>query len=226
MSEPLLSIITALKGSDPLLFKTAESLLPQLGPMVEWIIKNSDESCSADLLDLEKDNKYVRIYGIPDKSIYEGLNQGLRKSTGIRFCVNGAGDVFEKNAIADILTAIRNTQTDAAIFFPIWYDDPPTGVIIPKPEELPLRMAVPNPGAILSRRMAIDLGGFDTTYKIAADYDLLCRYMNSLPESQVYQTPICRFLPGGMSERRRSEGFFEKQLIRVRVWGYKPDFIK
>jgi len=226
MLQPLLSVVTILKDSDPLVFKTAESLLPQLGPRIEWVIKNSDERCTPELLNLTKRSKYIKLYSVPDKSSYDGLNQSLKLITGARYSFMGAGDTFEENAVSEIIAAIECATTNAAIFFPIWYDDPPTGIIVPKPMELPLRMAIPYPGAILDTQTVISLGGYNMSYQIAADYDLVCRYIKEFPESHVYETPICRFMPGGMSEQRRSEGFFEKQLVRVRVWGYKPDFIK
>jgi glycosyltransferase len=222
MSTPKFSIITALKSSDPLIFKTADTLLDQLSSKVEWIIKNSDQNCSVELAELGC-HDYVRLHCESDASIYDGLNQGLQMATGERFCVNGAGDTFEPGSIELILNAINEAETDGPIFFPIWYGNPPTGVIFPVPEELPIRMAVPNPGAILNISRARELGGFDPSYKIAADYDLICRYITLHSNSYVYQVPISKFLPGGMSERRRAEGFFEKQLVRVRVWGYQPD---
>ena len=79
-------------------------------------------------------------------------------------------------------------------------------------------MGSPHPGTILRRLNSIELGGYDSCYKIASDYDHLSRYIQKYGTGKVGTEIIVKILAGGLSEKSNLVAYLEEELIRKRVW--------
>jgi hypothetical protein len=213
---PILTIVTGLLEGDENIHATVDSVLPQLGQNTSWIIKESSQSLSESIL------RYngvagVHLIGQKDSSLYEGLNHALRRVDGEFFMVLGAGDTLEPGALDFICHQISTNPSLDAFYFAIRLNK--DGRIFgPNPSEIQNRMACPHPGAVLSTQKTLRIGGFDESYQIASDYDLLCRYIKTYGRSGWSNQPVVNFKGGGLSEHRAIEGFLEEELIRIRVW--------
>lgn len=209
-------VLTALLDGDDSIKKTAQSLIPQLTERVQWVIKNSAMRSTAVLNELEKYPQITVLYQ-KDSSLYEGLNQGLEYCNGEYLQVVGAGDEFRPGAIAFISELESSTAVVDSIFLGV-HQKRNGREIIPNPGELNKRMACPHPGAILNLQKVKELGGFNTSYRIASDYDLLSRFIKIHTKCKFSSQIIIDYEGGGMSETSAVEGFIEEELIRFRVW--------
>ena len=64
----------------------------------------------------------------------------------------------------------------------------------------------------------MELGGYDTRYKIASDYDHLSRYVLKFGAGKIGKEILVKILAGGISEKNNLEAYLEEELIRKRVW--------
>ena len=67
------------------------------------------------------------------------------------------------------------------------------------------------------------LGGFDRTFKIAADWDLIVRAMQS-DTPAVWREPLIRFEVGGFSSQRILQAHLELRILRKKyLWNRRSD---
>ena len=203
------TIITALLNADPIIERTAETLLPQLNKEVFWIIKNSNTQENKILKTIEK-HPQVKIIYENDNSLYEGLNQALKHCHDGFFQVVGAGDKFKEGAIEKILYAQKKYPSIDSILFPI-IQEKNGRLINPVPNEMNTRMACPHPGSLLNVTKVNSLGGFNESYKIASDYDLLSRYFIKYTKFAVSEEVIIEYMGNGISEKFAIEAFLEEE---------------
>ena len=211
------SILTTLLNDDKAIVKTAASLLPQLTDDVEWVIKNSAMRTNAELIKISQHPRVKVIYQ-RDSSLYEGLNQGLEHCEGQYVQIVGAGDEFRSGAIDFVLDLERKNEDFDSIFLAV-IQKRNGREIVPNPIELKIRMACPHPGSILKLEKIKELKGFNENYRIASDYDLICRYIQKNPKTVYSKDIVVEYEGGGISEQKAVEGFLEEELIRIRVWG-------
>ena len=211
-----LTIVTGLLDGDPNLARSADSILPELkSGKVKWLIKNSTANLSDRLREYSKIDG-VKMINEPDTSLYAGLNQALQHVDDGFFMIVGAGDTLTAGAVDFIHSIVASNPNLDGFYFAVQLARN-GGVLLPRPSELMHRMACPHPGAVLSVSKVRALGGFDEKYQIAADYDLLCRYVSVYGASGWSDRVIVNYMGGGMSEFRAIEGFLEEELIRMRV---------
>jgi hypothetical protein len=215
----IVSIITALLDGDINIFDTAASIPLDMFPQIEWIVKDSRGYVDVSLASLCC-SRQVKIVARPDASIYDALNQALDVATGKYFFVLGAGDKILVPALRllyKMLEADRPGLVEQSIFFPVIMRA--TNTLFPSnPQLLREGMTTPHPGAVLKRENVIEIGGFDTKYRIASDYDLLCRYLKRWPVFSKIELSLVDFMGGGVSERCKEEAELETALIRRRLF--------
>jgi hypothetical protein len=210
----LLTIISALNGYDPSIEETAESL-PLQSAEIEWIVKTNLEYVDLRLSRLIAAEN-IRVIARSDDSIYQALNQALTFAKGKYFIVLGAGDRLRKDSAFILLETIRAASGNAlSVFFPILMKS--QGVVFAaRPQLLHTGMTTPHPGAALLTDKVLEIGGFDERYRIAADYDLLCRYVKKWPQMIISNSVVIDFKGGGISDTNIIESSIEAALVRHR----------
>jgi glycosyltransferase len=122
-----------------------------------------------------------------DEGIYDALNKGLARARGEVVGVLHSDDVFAgPDVLACVALAFADPRIDA-VYGDLDYvrrDDPHR--IVRKwrsgpftPENLHLGWMPPHPALFLRRDVIDRLGGYDTSLRIAGDYDAILRYFSS-----------------------------------------------
>jgi hypothetical protein len=216
-----LAIVTCTLNGDPAVTDTARSLLPQIDESVEWLIKNSSEGLPDHMREIIA-CPGVNFVSEPDSSLYEGLNQAIVNITAEHFMVLGAGDVLMPGSINTILAAIRQYPQVGSYFFALNSKANKDQIFFPTPERFDTQMGAAHPATIVKTDNCRQLGGFDCTYKIAADYDFMSRYLKTYTTFVKSNSVIVTFKGGGISEKRGLEALLEEEIIRLRVWKCNP----
>jgi hypothetical protein len=210
-----LSVLTCVLGKPEVLHATFSSLKPFLSPDFFWTLKFS--SSTPDEFVSQFEHPFVTIRQGPDRSIYDAMNQGLQHVPTTHYFVLGAGDTVLSSGLDKLISLRLSPKDTDPVFTPIVWSH--SGVVwVPFSGELSTRMSCPHPGAVLSVEKSREIGGFDTGYRIAADYDHLSRYVKAYGTGTTLDAPLVQFAGGGMSEVRAFEGTLEEELIRIRVW--------
>lgn len=210
-----LSVLTCVLGEPESLTQTYDSLKPLLCNAFTWTLKFAANSSAEFINRFERE--YVKCHSAEDRSIYQAMNQGLEHMQADHYVVLGAGDEIIPAGLEVLQSALTASPDLSSAFAPIVWRDQGT-VWQPVPAEIPVRMSCPHPGTVLRVDHSRALGGFDSSYRIAADYDHICRYVREHGVGPTLSTPLVRFAGGGMSEVRAFEGTLEEELIRMRVW--------
>lgn len=126
----------------------------------------------------------------PDLGIYDAMNKGLRAASGDIILFLNSGDVFSNPFILDayvssflnvrtqvVYGSIRYVRSDADIGK--W--DP--GLFYPK--ALTKGFHVPHPSFCARKSVYSKFGGYDLSFSVASDFDLMLRIFSDLDEDEV-----------------------------------------
>ena len=149
-----------------------------------------------------------------DRGIYDALNKGLARATGDVVGLLHADDVFtDAQVLARVAAAFENPAVEA-VYGDLVYvaRDAPERVIRYwragefEPRSLRRGWMPPHPTLYLRRSVYERIGGFDTRYRIAADYDFMLRALTQLSGRVRYLPQVLvRMRLGGVSNRSLSK---------------------
>jgi glycosyltransferase involved in cell wall biosynthesis len=130
----------------------------------------------------------------PDNGIYDAMNKGIALATGDYVAYLNADDFYTNNkVIQQVAKAIHETNTDA-IFGDLSYvkrNNPETRVRYWKsqmfqPGSFVRGFAPPHPTFFMKRNLLNELGGFDLSYSLASDFDLMFRALEIKKYTSTY----------------------------------------
>lgn len=188
-----ISIITATWNSEKTLEDTLRSVLSQSYPNYEHII--IDGGSKDGTIDLVK--RYEPSYkgrliwsSEPDNGIYDAMNKGLQKATGdIIGILNSDDFYFGPDSLMMVVKGLSDDRVDAVYADNVIVDCDNTDRVIRrhinsdfKPSQMKYGFMPSHPTFYCRKKIYDKLGGFDTIFKIGADFDWLLRaiYVNKI----------------------------------------------
>ena len=205
-----ISVITAVYNRVDTIADALDSVRAQTWPHIEHVvIDGASKDGTTQLLEARKDTIDVFI-SERDKGIYDALNKGIANATGDVVGFLHADDLFASNDILEKVAKLFEDPSVGAVYGDLVYvkkEDVSKVVRYWKSggfskAKLARGWMPPHPTLYLRRSIYQELGGFDTQFRIAADYDSMLRYLGKggvkpsyLPEVMV------RMRLGGESNR-------------------------
>ena len=221
-----LSVVTVVKDDPKGLDVTLDSLQLQNLRGVEYIVIDSsrDRLGVADRVS-SRGIANSAVYWIEPEGIYSAMNQGIRYSTGEYIYFANAGDAF---ASPDILANIHKVieqcdpdwvmgpieiaeQSGRIVKSPIW------NFSLQKSRLFARGLFAPHQGTFARTSTVRELGGFDTSFEIAADYALFLK-LTQISEPAVVEYAIARFSEGGISTSNWQKSFREFHRARREIF--------
>jgi glycosyltransferase len=210
-----ISIITVVYNNASSIEQCIQSVLSQTYPGIEYIVVDggsADGTCNIIERYRERITSYVSE---PDGGMYDALNKGIAMANGDVVGILHSDDLFHTpDVVADVALVFSQTGCDA-VYGDLWYvakDDP--GRVIRNWKSTPFDVRnfyhgwmPPHPTLFMKKKVYSEFGGFDTTYKIAADYDLMLRTLGSGKLK-------CEYLPQVIT-RMRMGGASNKSLRNI-----------
>jgi glycosyltransferase involved in cell wall biosynthesis len=182
-----ISVVTAVFNKHDTVAGALDSLFSQTYSGVESVVIDGGSS-DGTLAVLEKYRDRVAVLvSEPDGGIYDALNKGIARSSGDVIGFLHADDVLaDAQVLQRIATAFEDPQVDAvyADLKYVKHDDVNRQVRYWRSREFTpalLRRGwmPPHPTFYVRRAVYEKMGGFDTRYRIAADYDSILRFFGS-----------------------------------------------
>lgn len=207
------SIITATYNSAQTLADTLASLEAQTYSDIEYIV--IDGASKDSTLDVVKQNstKVTRIISEPDKGIYDALNKGITAATGDIVGFLHSDDLLAyPDAVADVVAQFKSSRCQAVYGDLEYVSKTDTSKVIRfwksgnyTKQKLQLGWMPPHPTFYMKRDLYEKYGCFDLSFRIAADYDSLLRYLwrNDVSLSYVPKV-LTKMRVGGASNRSLS----------------------
>ena len=187
-----------------------DSALAQVHPNIELIvIDGGSTDGTLQVLQGYADHLAVLV-SEPDRGIYDALNKGIARASGEVVGFLHADDLLaDKAVLSRIAAAFADPAVDAAYgdLLYVSKDDPSRVVRNWRAEAFtPAKLAhgwmPPHPTFYVRRTVYVRLGGYDTTYRIAADYDCVLRFLGKGGIRAVYIPEVLvKMRVGGASNR-------------------------
>lgn len=226
------SIITTCYNRKASIQGAIESVLAQDYPDIEYIIVDGlSNDGSMDIINQYK-SKVAKIISERDHGMYEAINKGIRMATGdIIGLVHSDDFLYDNHVISDVVKAFQESEADFV------YGD---GVFvnannINKPVRnwiggtyhkwkvrlgwLPL-----HPTCYIRKEVMMREGLYDESFKIAADTDLLVRYLYKAQIKVAYiHRRIIRMRMGGLSTDSEKRKLMWNEDVRLyKAHGFTP----
>jgi len=174
--SPTLSIVTVTYNSDATLEDTLRSVRSQSYRDFEHIVVDGGSTDGTlDILRAAGDS--VHWISEPDAGIYDAMNKGIRRSRGRWIHILNSDDYYASH---DVLSRVMPSLVEDAVNYGdlIRANADGSQVVQRYPfRKWPLYVSayLPHPSLIVSARQYQALGDYDTTFRVAADHDMILR---------------------------------------------------
>ena len=208
--NPKISIITVVFNGADVLEDTIQSILSQTYQNIEYIvIDGGSTDGTVEIIKKHQDKIHYWI-SEPDGGIYDAMNKGVDKATGEIVGLLNSDDFYANNQVIEKVATtftqqnIDSTYGDLDIVNPDnvnkvirrWRSKPYT------PDLFKKGWHPAHPTFFVKKFVYEKYGVFDTEYKIAADYDLMLRFLERHHISTKYVPEVwIKMRQGGMSNK-------------------------
>jgi len=208
-SKPLITVITItynIISSDRERYfrQCVESVHNQnYGNIEHIIIDGASKDGSLKLFEEYKNKGWLTYYSEPDKGVYDAMNKGIKKAKGEILGFLNSDDFYnDKSAIALSAEAIESSKADYS-YADTQGIDHNNGKLVDvwhgNINLIPFGLHYCHQSMFVKTKVLRELKGFDTSYKVSADSDLMIRLV-ALGKTCVY-LPKCivSYRSGGLS---------------------------
>lgn len=207
-----ISIITTCFNRESTVRDSIESVLSQDYGDIEYIVVDGASTDGSLSVINEYKDRISTIISEPDKGMYEAINKGIRVATGDVIGLLHSDDfLYATDTVSHIAAALERSQADFVYGDGLFVDSVDTGKVVRnwlsgrytkgkvRRGWLPL-----HPTCYIRKEVMNRWGGYDESYRIAADSELLVRYLYEA-DLKVYYLPeyIVRMRMGGLSTDSR-----------------------
>lgn len=223
-----ISLITATYNSGRVLRTTLESVLKQTYSDIEYII--IDGASKDNTMDLVYEyeplfNGRIKWLSEPDKGIYDAMNKGIRMATGDIVGIINSDDFYHRTDVLSCVAEAFEEPGVQAVYGDVRFVHPgdldktiryySSKVFSPKLFRYGFMPA--HPTFFTYKKYFEEFGYYKTDYKIAADYELLVRflYVHKL-QAKYLPLDFMKMRTGGVSTASvRSNILLNKEIVRA-----------
>lgn len=220
VSSPFISIVTVVRDDRVGFLRTRDSVYPQLGAGVEWIVVDGGSSDgTSEVIRSIPPHKIAAWVSEPDQGIADAFNKGINLANGQYILFLNAGDT-----LADP-TVLERVARDLGEQMPdVWVGRIRTvvrgkAVIIGGPvgrcRQL-LRNYLPHQAMFIRAELFPMVGVYDTSFRLGMDYEWSLRMFKKDDLSLTFHpTIVARMEPGGVGSVHFVETFLAYHRARV-----------
>jgi len=205
-----ISLITVCYNSRETIAETLESVKQQDYPNIEYILIDggSTDGC----LEIIKAYRDIIAHFVsePDQGIYDGINKGIKLATGDVLGLLHADDTFSNSTVLGKIAALFEQKDADCVYGDLVYvsRNAPERVVrywksgVYKRSKLRLGWMPPHPTFYTKRIYFEKFGLYDRSFKIAADYDLMLRFLGRHSLNALYLPEVMvKMKVGGVSNK-------------------------
>ncbi len=232
-----ISIITVVWNNKKTIKYAIDSVLNQTYKNIEYIIIDGASTDGTINIVKSYGDKISKFISEPDKGLYDAMNKGITLATGDIVGILNSDDFYIDNFVIEkVVQKFEEKKVDSVF----------TDLVFVKPENLdktvryydsskfnPSKFAYgwmpAHPTFFVKREIYEKYGVFKLDYKIAADYEILVRFLEKYKISYFYMNEvIIKMRIGGISTSGlKSNYILNKEIIRAcKENGIKTNWLK
>jgi glycosyltransferase involved in cell wall biosynthesis len=214
-----ISVITAVFNNRDTVAAALDSVLSQTHADTEVIIIDGGSTDGTLALLAGYANRVATLISERDGGIYHALNKGIALATGEVVGFLHSDDLMaDASVLKRVVDAFADPDVDAVYGDLVYvrHSDPTHVVRAWKagefvPSQLAWGWMPPHPTVYVRREIYERLGGFDLSYRIAADYDCMLRFLAAGIRSVYIPHLMVRMRVGGVSNRSLGNLFLKSR---------------
>jgi len=232
-----ISLVTVTFNSANTLQDTIDSVMRQDYKDIEYVIVDgASKDGTVDVIHANA-NRLAKWISEPDRGIYDAMNKGLRMTTGDVVGIINSDDFYHDTTVLSAVAKAFEDPAIDAVFGDLVFVDPANLTKVVRkyssrnwhPGKFALGFMPAHPTFFVRRKYYEQFGLFKTDYKIAADYELLIRflYVHKLRYRYLPITMVTMRKGGVSSNGIRSNITLNNEIIRgCRENGIKTNAFK
>lgn len=202
-----ISLITVCYNSAATIADTLRTVDAQTWPDIEhWVIDGGSRDETLRIVDQHR-QPWRLVLSEADKGIYDAMNKGIARATGDYVGFLNADDMFESDHAVAAIAARAAEGADLVYGDLVYVSATDTRRVIRhwrsgsfEPGQLSRGWMPPHPTVYIRKGLLQQLGGFDTSLKVAADYDLMMRCLVRKQATATHVPEVLvRMRAGGLS---------------------------
>lgn len=211
------SIVTVCLNEHEGIRRTCESVVTLEDKSYEWIvIDGGSTDGTLEILD-EYSEQITCLISEEDEGIYDAMNKGIAHARGDYLIFMNGGDAF---ASKQALRLVSEAPKVDLIYGDLYFEKP-GGERALYPDQLTrgylLKNMVPHQATFYRSELFTQFGTFDTSYRIAADYELFVRLLELGKVSHHHiAEPLAVFDRTGISSDRAFRDLRKRENHRIR----------
>jgi len=224
----IISIITVAYNGSSFIQNTIESVLTQTYPNIEYIIV--DGFSKDNTVDIIKEyepkfNGRMKWVSEKDRGMYDAMNKGIRMATGDVVGIINSDDFYHRNDVVAEIAKVFEDDNVQATFADVRFVNPDNLNKTVRyyssknfsPNRFRFGFMPAHPSFFTYKKNFETFGYYQTDYKIAADYELLIRFLYTNKLKYKYlPLDVMKMRTGGMSTASwRSNVILNKEIVRA-----------
>jgi glycosyltransferase involved in cell wall biosynthesis len=198
-----ISIITPTFNSEKTIEKTILSVIQQTHQFpLEYILvdgDSTDRTCEI----IQRYSDYINIFiSEPDNGAYDAMNKGISLASGDIIGIINSDDWYNSGAIKIVEETFTSNSKIDIVYSPItnYYKGEYVATFFPGDiEKLPIRFTLNHPSCFIKKSAYELVGLYNSSFRIAADYDLILRLFLANCNFHYIDTPLAAYSLNGMS---------------------------
>ncbi len=221
---PLVTIITVAYNSEATIAQTVESVLNQTYPQIEYLVidgqsgdRTVETARAYEAAFAAKGIRYV-VTSEPDGGIYDAMNKGIRKASGLLIGMINSDDWYEPDAVKTAVRAYRSSAYD------MFYADirmirrnGSTFIKRSRAGRSATSRHWNHPTMFVTKQAYQELGVYKNT-GIYDDFDLFLRFLKADRKMAVVNKVLANFRYGGASSEKSLEKCWHRCMDRYRCY--------
>ncbi len=206
------SLVTVAFNSFATIRDTFRSVLSQTYENIEYIVvdgNSTDETVSI-IKEFEPEfNGRLKWVSEPDKGLYDAMNKGIRMATGDIIGIINSDDLFcDNEAIEKVVNIFELSENLDSVYANLYYvAQNDTSKIIRhwksgKQRAFKYGWHPAHPTFYVKRKIYEEYGVFNLDYKLAADFEIMLRFLEKYKISTQYlEEPLVKMRLGGETNK-------------------------
>lgn len=225
-NSPLVSLITTVFNNKETIEDAIKSVLNQSYPNIEYIITDGGSTDGTIEIINKYKNKINKFVSEPDKGIYDGMNKGIKLSSGDIIGILNSDDLYASNDVIEkVVNEMEEKNVDVCWGDLVYVDAKNTDKVIRywksseyKEGKFKKGWMPPHPTFFVRKWVYDKYGMFNLDFPISADYELMLRFLEKYKINSCYIPQVLVKMRVGGKSNKSIKNIIKANIECYRAW--------